>query len=231
MRWEGEGEGSINFGDQRWPRIRLIISFYYLIDSLTAFSRRGFSSPPLFSSNFSTRSRLLAFFLANFFAAVFQGNDSAITLRVGWFDNYISKAEPEEAARGWLAFCSSEPGHEGFNATRGFMRYSIKRVARHRSIKSSPGEPIGSDGKYRRLRRRDVYSARAGADIGTGSRVDSTLNTSHDRLFSFVLVDRSTFRSTKIFSVYRFRSSLSSFHNFTNFCVDNLVTVTVIKYS
>lgn len=186
---EGEGEGSINFGDQRWPRIRLIISFYYLIDSLTAFSRRGFSSPPLFSSNFSTRSRLLAFFLANFFAAVFQGNDSAITLRVGWFDNYISKAEPEEAARGWLAFCSSKPGHEGFNATRGFMRYSIKRVARHRSIKSSPGEPIGSDGKYRRLRRRDVYSARAGADIGTGSRVDSTLNTSHDRLFSFVLVD------------------------------------------
>lgn len=190
---EGEGEGSINFGDQRWPRIRLIISFYYLIDSLTAFSRRGFSSPPLFSSNFSTRSRLLAFFLANFFAAVFQGNDSAITLRVGWFDNYISKAEPEEAARGWLAFCSSEPGHEGFNATRGFMRYSIKRVARHRSIKSSPSEPIGSDGKYRRLRRRDVYSARAGADIGTGSRVDSTLNTSHDRLFSFVLVDRPSF--------------------------------------
>lgn len=190
---EGEGEGSINFGDQRWPRIRLIISFYYLIDSLTAFSRRGFSSPPLFSSNFSTRSRLLAFFLANFFAAVFQGNDSAITLRVGWFDNYISKAEPEEAARGWLAFCSSKPGHEGFNATRGFMRYSIKRVARHRSIKSSPGEPIGSDGKYRRLRRRDVYSARAGADIGTGSRVDSTLNTSHDRLFSFVLVDRPSF--------------------------------------
>lgn len=51
MRWKREGEGSINFGDQRWPRIRLIISFYYLIDSLTAFSRRdGKDFHPLLSS-------------------------------------------------------------------------------------------------------------------------------------------------------------------------------------
>lgn len=121
---------------------RPIISFYHSIDSLTTVSRRGFSPR---SPSFGSR---------QFFRGCFpaQRPNYEPRLRVGWLDNCTWRKEA--ALRGWLAFCPPEPGHEGFNATRGgFMRYSIKRVARHRSIKSSPGEPIGSDGKYRRLRR------------------------------------------------------------------------------
>lgn len=61
------------------------------------------------------------------------------------------------------------PAGAGVNATRGFMRYSIKRVPQDRSINSPHGVPMASNRKYRRLRRRDFYSARAAADIAAGS--------------------------------------------------------------
>lgn len=48
------------------------------------------------------------------------------------------------------------------------MQYSIKRVPHYPSIKSPLLEPIAHDGKYRRLRRRGVYSAWDEADIVAG---------------------------------------------------------------
>lgn len=104
-----------------------------------------FSSPLLSSrviSRFTNIAKFALFRISPIFWRVFSRATAQLQKpsQLGWFDNYIYiEGGPGGSCReGWLAFCSSKPGHEGFNATRGFMRYSIKRVGRHRSIKSSP---------------------------------------------------------------------------------------------
>lgn len=97
----------------------------------------------------NSNTALLLGYLGNFSRVLFCRRGNGPIILASWWSITIRRRE--EAG---LAFCSSKPGHEGFNATRGFMRYSIKRVARHRSIKSSPdrlGREISAVTSQRRL--------------------------------------------------------------------------------